>query len=127
MKKSDQGLFPFSRNQDGLFQIINWKLHFRNLCLKSSGFTVKFKLNKHFSIKSHISNTNFPNNQFKMKQYNIEKCLILDVFRIVFFLIKSKHSNVIHFGKLAASSKQWFILYFISSKQENVLGIYNTN
>ena len=31
------------------------------------------------------------------------------------------------FGKLAASSKQWFILYFISSKQENVLGIYNTS
>ena len=27
------------------------------------------------------------------------------------------------FGKLGASSKQWFILYFISSKLENVLGI----
>ena len=27
------------------------------------------------------------------------------------------------FGKLGASSKQWFVLYFISSEQENVLGI----
>ena len=27
------------------------------------------------------------------------------------------------FEKLGASSKQWFILYFISSKQENTLGV----
>ena len=62
--------------------------------------------------------------KFKVKQHNIEKCLIFRCIRIVFLLyIKSKHTNGIHLGKLGASSKQWFILYFISSKQEKVLGI----
>ena len=27
------------------------------------------------------------------------------------------------FGKLGASSKQWFIMYFISSTRENTLGV----
>ena len=63
-------------------------------------------------------------NKFEMTRHNVEKRLI---FRRIYdcnFAILNQNIVMLYiFGKLGASSKQWFILYFISSKQENALGV----
>ena len=63
-------------------------------------------------------------NKFEMKRYNVEKHLIFRYILDCNFAILNQNIVMLYiFGKLWASSKQWFKLYIISSKQENALGV----
>ena len=63
-------------------------------------------------------------NKFEMKRHNVEKRLIFRCILDCNFAILNQNIVMLYiFEELGASSNQWFILYFISSTQENALGV----
>ena len=59
-----------------------------------------------------------------MTRHNVEKGLIFRCIKDCNFAISNQNIVMLYiFGKLWASSKQWFKLYFVSSKQENALEV----